>query len=150
MNTINNRTQILVLGFAAIAALAGGLTSERFTSNRLLVAAVFSGAIPLVCVFVFWVWLSEAVRSHRVGYYLASGVEARINAKLGRLVVAWEAGLWTRILPRDEVWGPSMMALALVGVLAAAAPWFGVFVTNTPIGLRGQPLYEGVFRLSCG
>ncbi len=142
MNTINNRTQILMLGLAAIAALAGGtLTSDRLTSSKLLVAAVFSGAIPLVCVFVLLVWMSEAIRCHRVSYYLASAVEARINAKLGRLTVTWEAALWT-VLPRDELWGPSMMALALVGVFAAAAPWLGVLVTGTPIALQGRPLYE--------
>lgn len=88
MNTINNRTQILVLGLAAMAALAGAsLTSERLMANRLAIIGVFSAAIPLVCVFVFLVWMGEAIRSHRVGYYLASAVEARINAKLGRLVV---------------------------------------------------------------
>jgi hypothetical protein len=143
MNTINNRTQILVLGLAAIAAIAGAsISSSSLTSNSILRIGVFSGAIPLVCVFVFFVWMSEAVRSHRVGQFLASAVEAAINAKLGRLVMSWEAGLWTGLLPRDEWWGPSMMALAVVGILAATAPWVGVLLAGTSVGLHGRPLYE--------
>jgi hypothetical protein len=143
MNTINNRVQILVLGFAAIAAFAGAaVTSDRLSKDPFLVIAVFSGVIPLVCVFVFMVWLSEAIRSHRVGYHIASDVEARINAKLGRLAVTWETALWTGILKRDEKWGPSMMALAIVGALGALAPWCGVYVTNTGVDLHGRLLWE--------
>jgi hypothetical protein len=143
MNTINNRVQILVLGLAAIGALAGvSVTSDRLPASPVLLAAVFSGAIPVVCVFVFMVWLSEAIRCHRIGYHIASAVEARINAKLERLVVTWEAALWTGILKRDEMWGPSMVALALVGLVGAAAPWCGVFLTGTSIGFHGRLLWE--------
>ncbi len=143
MNTINNRTQILILGLAAMAALAGGsMTIDGLAQNRILVTAVFSAAIPLVCVFVLLVWLSEAMRSHRVGYFLASAVEARINAKLGRLALTWEGALWAGFLPRDELFGPSMMSLAVVGVFAAASPIFGLLLAGTPIVLQGDPLWE--------
>jgi len=79
------------------------------------------------------VWVSEAVRSHRVGYFLAADVEARVNEKLGRLVMIWEASLWAGNQPRDELFGPSMMALGVVGILAGAAPFLGLILTNTPI-----------------
>jgi hypothetical protein len=38
-------------------------------------------------VFILFVWLTEAVRSHRVGYFLAADAEARLNAKLGCLAM---------------------------------------------------------------
>lgn len=133
MNTINNRIQILLLGVAAVGALIGGaLTIDDPTAKPLVVRAVFSLAIPLVAVFVLFVWISEAVRSHRVGYFLAADAEARINAKLGRLVMSWEAGLWAGNMPRDELFGPSMMALGVFGLVAAAAPFCGLALTGIP------------------
>jgi hypothetical protein len=138
MNTINNRTQILLLEVAAI----GALTIDNLPDKPVLVYTIFSGAIPLTCVFVFMVWLSEAIRSHRAGYFLAACTEAKINAKLGRLVISWEATLWTGKLPRDELFGPSMMALGVVGLLALAAPLFGLFLTRVDIGWTGRPLLQ--------
>ena len=76
--------------------------------------------------FIFLVWLSEAVRAHRVGYYIASAVEVRINAKLGKLVITWEAALWTGFIPRDELFGPSMMSLRIIGLFAVLSPWLGI------------------------
>lgn len=35
-----------------------------------------------------------------------------------------------------------MMAVALVGAFAGAAPWFGVLLAGTQIGLHGRILYE--------
>lgn len=134
MNSINNRTQILMLGLTAIAALtAAPLTIDDLSTKPLLVHAIFSAAIPLVCAFILLVWVSEAVRAHRVGYHLAAETEARINALLGRLVVSWEASLWTGFYPRDEKGGPSMMALVLIGILAGLAPAFGLVVLGSPM-----------------
>ncbi len=143
LNTISNRIQTMVLGLTAISALMGGaLATNQLTANKSILIGVFSGAVPLVSVFVILVWLSEAVRSHRVGHYLASVVEARVNAKLGRLALSWEAALWTQILPRDELFGPSMMSMGIIGVIAAISPWCGVFLSGTNIALEGRPLYE--------
>lgn len=132
MNTVNNRVQVLILGAAAIAALVGGaLTIDKPEERKLLLWALFSLVVPLTCVFVLLVWVSEAVRAHRVGSFLAGDVEARINAKLGRLVLSWEAALWTGAVPRDERWGPSMMALGAIGVVGLAAPVLGIVLTGT-------------------
>jgi hypothetical protein len=129
LNTVNNRVQILILGIAAIGAVAGGaLAIDEPTKNAEIVTALFSGAIPMLCMFVLFVWVSEAMRSHRVGSFLAGDAEARVNAKLGRLTLTWEASLWAERQPRDEMFGPSMMALAVVGLLAGLAPPFGLFV----------------------
>jgi len=133
MNSTNNRIQVLILGFAAMAALVGGaLTLEKPTENKLLVYALFSLAVPTTGVFVLLVWLSEAVRAHRVGSFLAGDVEARINARLSKLVMSWEAALWTGGLPRDELGGPSMMALLLLLALAGLAPLFGWWLSAEP------------------
>jgi hypothetical protein len=143
MNTINNRVQVMVLGLTAIAALVGGsFTIDGLAQKRVLVFAVYSFSVPAICIFVFMVWLSEAMRSHRAGHYIASEIEARINLKLGRLVMTWEASLWTGILPRDEMLGPSMIALGIPGMLAVLAPAFGMFITGTEVNLSGPPLYE--------
>ncbi|MCH8013077.1 MAG: hypothetical protein IIA61_14220 [Candidatus Marinimicrobia bacterium] len=132
LQTINNRVQIMMLGIAAIAALAGGsLTIEDPASSRNIIYAVFSGGIPLVSIFVLLVWAGEAMRSHRAGYFLAADVEAHINQKLGRFIMNWETALWAGRLERDEMRGPSMMAFAVIGVVALAAPWFGVFLSGT-------------------
>lgn len=134
MNTINNRVQVMMLGMAAMGALvAGVLTIDDPVASKLPIFAIFSIAIPLVAIFVLLVWISEAVRCHRVGYFLAADCEARINAKLGRLVMTWEASLWAGSLPRDELFGPSMMAMFVVGLLSCLAPFFGLLLTQTPI-----------------
>ena len=145
MNTVNNRIQVLVFGAAAIAALVGGaLTIDKPEEHKLLVWALFSLAVPIVYVFILLVWVSEATRSHRVGSFLAGDVEAKINAKLGRLVLCWEAALWTGALPRDERRGPSSVALAIIGVVAVSAPVFGLAVVNTD----WLPLSRWVLQLS--
>ncbi len=137
----NRGRYILMLGVAGIAALAGGsLTVGDLANKKELVYAVFSGAIPVVCAFVLLVWVSEAVRCHRVGYHLAAETEARINALLGRLSMTWEASLWTGFYSRDEKLGPSMMALALIGILAGAAPLCGLWLSDTPLDPLWVPL----------
>jgi hypothetical protein len=136
MNSINNRTNILMLGIAAVGALGGAAATLAKTSENgaaassqtsdFLVGGILSIAIPTVCAFVFLVWMSRAFRAHRVGYFLASTVEAAINARLGRLAMTWEAALWTGILPRDELFGPSMMALVLILLIGAISPLVAV------------------------
>jgi hypothetical protein len=137
LQTINNRTQITLLGITAIAALVGGsLTIGNPQGSRNIIYAVFSGAIPLISIFILLVWAGEAMRSHRVGYFLAADMEARINNKLGRFVMNWETALWSGQLPRDEMFGPSMVSFGVIGILALAAPWFGISlsgVNNIPI-----------------
>lgn len=123
LGTINNRTQILLLGITAISALVGGsLTIQDPQTNKVIIYAVFSGAIPLVSIFILLVWAGEAMRASRVGYFLAADMEARINQKLGRFTMNWEAALWAGLLPRDEMFGPSMMSFAVIGMLAVASP----------------------------
>ena len=135
LSSVGNRVQALVFGLASVAAVSGALlTRDNLSTEPLLVAGVFSIAIPLFCLFVYFVWMSEAIRSHRVGYYLAAVVEARINQKLERLTMAWEASLWTRLQKRDERFGPSMVAVGLVGLFGLGAPWFGVFLAHMHIG----------------
>jgi len=129
LQTISNRVQILLLGIAAIGALVGGsLTIGNPQASRNIIYAIFSGAIPLVSIFVLFVWTGEAMRSSRVGYFLAAEVEARVNQKFGRLVMNWETNLWAGAQKRDELWGPSMMAFVIVAMIAAASPWCGVFL----------------------
>ncbi|MEO6332458.1 MAG: hypothetical protein ABIP09_07915 [Gemmatimonadaceae bacterium] len=136
LQTIGNRIQILLLGIAAVGALVGGsLTIDDPQASRKVIYAIFSGAIPLVCIFILFVWAGEAMRSSRVGYFLAADVEATINHKLGRFVLNWEANLWAGAQDRDEMWGPSMMAFVVIGLVAAAAPWCGVLFS----GLGGVP-----------
>ena len=132
MNGANNRIQVLIFGAAAIAALVGGaLTIDKPEEHKLLLWGLFSLALPLTCIFVLLVWVSEAIRVHRASAFLAGDVEARINAKIGRLVLYWEAALWTAALPRDERRGPSMMALLVVGLIALASPFFGIVISKT-------------------
>jgi hypothetical protein len=141
MNTINNRIQIMVFGLAAAGALAtGALAIPALRGSPIVVVGVFSYAIPLVYIYIVLTWLSEAIRAARVGYYIASSSEARINAKLGRLVLTWEAALWTGLLPRDELGGPSMLALGTLGVVSALSPLLGLTVNGTDVSLTGRPL----------
>ncbi len=129
MQSINNRAQILLLGVTAISALIGGsLTIQDPQSSRILIYSIFSGAIPLVFIFVLFVWAGEAMRAQRVGYFLTAEMEARINRKLGRFIMNWESALWSGILPRDEIFGPSMMSLAVLGFLATVSPWLGIIL----------------------
>jgi hypothetical protein len=147
LQTISNRVEILLLGIASVGALVGGsLTIDDPQASRKVIYAVFSGAIPLVCIFVLFVWAGEAMRSARAGYFLAADVEARINQKLGRFVQK-----------RDEMWGPSMMAFVIIAIVALAAPWCGVLLSGLdgvariwPIVAVGVPylfLAAGAFYL---
>lgn len=132
LQTINNRTQILLLGITAIAALIGGsLTIQNPQTSKTIIYAIFSGAIPLISIFILLVWSGEAMRAHRVGYFLAADMEARINQKLGRFAMNWESALWSGLMPRDEMFGPSMMSFVVIGVLALASPWFGILLGGT-------------------
>ncbi|MEP0873619.1 hypothetical protein NDA01_28065 [Trichocoleus desertorum AS-A10] len=144
LQTLNNRTQITLLGLTAIAALvAGSLTIEKPEESRTIIYAVFSGAIPLICIFILLSWAGEAMRAHRVGYFLAADVEARINKKLGRFVMNWETALWTGQLPRDEMFGPSMVSFFVIGILSVAAPWFGINL----IGIKNTAVIEQVLAV---
>ena len=129
LQTINNRVQILMLGIAAIGALVGGsLSIGNPLASRNIIYAIFSGAIPLISIFVLFVWIGEAMRSSRVGYFLAADIEAAVNEKLGRFIMKWETNLWVGTQKRDEMWGPSMMAFVIIAVIALASPWCGLLL----------------------
>src|SRR5262245_4068010 len=88
-NSINNRIIVLSYGLVALGTLAGGASaiqglSERAAANAsaLVFHLTFCGAIPLVAVCVLMIWLSEALRSSRVGSFLAADVEPQINQHL--------------------------------------------------------------------
>jgi hypothetical protein len=145
LNTITTRAQTIVFGLAAVAALfAGPFALGDPAKQRNLTIAVFSGAVPIVSLLVLLVWVGEAMRMKRVSEYLASDIEARINRKFGRLVLAWEACLKTGVLPRDDRFGPSATILAVFFAFAVASPLIGVWVTETPVRLwsQGSPLWE--------
>ena len=133
LQTIANRVKIMLLGLGAIGALIGGsLTIKKPDEgmNVFIILAVFSIIIPLICIFILIVWAGEAIRSARAGYFLASTVEAQINQKMGRFVMTWETALWAGKLPRDEMWGPSMVSFLFFGIMALAAPCFGVLLSG--------------------
>lgn len=141
LNTINNRTQIIFLGIASIGAVFGGaLTIENPGNNRFLISAIFSFVIPFICAFILLIWAGEAMRCHRVAYFIASELEARINAKFRRLVLFWESFLWSGLLPRDEMFGPSMLSMALLGILSVLSPVFGFIYSGAPWLPLTQPL----------
>jgi hypothetical protein len=129
LNTITNRNTLLAYGLVAIGAVVGGaLTSSSVSDNPLVIAAVFSIAIPLLTCFTLLVWLIEATRSRRAGFYLASTVEPRINALVRNLALTFEGALWSGLMPRDEMLGPSMMSLAVFGLIGAGAPVLGLAI----------------------
>jgi len=129
LQTINNRVQILMLGIAAIGALVGGsLSIGNPLASRNIIYAIFSGAIPLISIFVLFVWTGEAMRSSRVGYFLAADIEATVNQKLGRFIMNWETNLWAGTQKRDEMWGPSMMAFVIIAIIAFVSPWCGLLL----------------------
>lgn len=144
MGTISTRAQTVVFGLAAIAALlAGPFALGDPGRQRGLTIAVFSAGLPIVSLLVLLVWVGEAMRMKRVSEYLASDIEARINRKFCRLVLAWEACLKTGILPRDDRFGPSACILALFLGLAFGSPLIGVWVTGTSLTVvGGRPLWE--------
>lgn len=137
LETIKNRIQILTLGIGVIGAqIVGAIGIENPTKNKLLVVSLFSFAIPVTAAYILLLWVSEAIRSHRIGYYLASECEARINRLLGSLVLSWEAFLWTGILPRDEFGGPSMMAMLLIGIMSLMSPLIGLYLARPEMSMK--------------
>lgn len=141
LNSINNRVQILLLGLAAIGAITGGtLTIEHPAEKKILIYTIFSGVIPLIYIFVLFTWMSEAMRAHRAGNFLAANVETQINKKFGRSLLTWETSLWLGTHPRDEWFGPSMMSLATLSVIIGVAPLFGLLFSCTPIVPLATPL----------
>jgi hypothetical protein len=145
LNAINNRLQLLLLALAAVGALVGGALSIDEPLKRVVaVTLMLSVAVPLMSCLVLVVWAGEAMRMKRVGHYLASDVEPRINRKIGRLVVSWEQALYTGALPRDEFSGTSMYVGVVFGLAALVAPIVGLQITGTPVtwSLIGQPLWQ--------
>jgi hypothetical protein len=137
LETIKNRIQILTLGIGAIGAqIVGALSIAEPAKNKLLVVSLFSFSIPVTGVYIILLWVSEAIRSHRIGYYLASECEARINRLFGRLVVSWEASLWTGLLPRDELGGPSMVVLVMIGLISGLSPLIGLSLVRSAMSPR--------------
>lgn len=135
MNTITNRIQVMLVGLAVVGALAGGaLTIDDPAARPVVILAIFSLAVPLICVFVLLAWVSEARRSARLGRYLATDVEPLINAKLGRYLMRWEAALWSGYVPRDEFGGPSMLTMWVFGLVGILSPPFGRIIQGRPAG----------------
>lgn len=127
LEVTRSRLQISTVGIAAIGALmAGSLSIDNPSKNELLVFSLFSFAIPVTGSYVVLLWVSEAVRSNRIGHFLASESEAKINRLLGRMVLSWEASLWSGLQPRIERWSPSRIALGLIGIISLCSPVIGL------------------------
>ena len=84
------------------------------------------GINGLICVFVLINWLGEACRCQRVSYFLAAEVEPKINDLLEYEAMNWEISLNGGKLRRDEIFGPSMVALLIVGLLGGITPVLAV------------------------
>ena len=138
LNTVTNRSQIIVLGLAVIGAVyAGSMQIEDTVKDSNLVTLLFSGAIPIVTLIVLILWVGEAMRMKRVSEFLAGDVEAKINRKFGRLVLTLEQCLNTGILPRDERRGPSIIIFILLTANALLSPLIGLHLSGRNYAIIG-------------
>lgn len=130
LNTSNNRITLFIAGIAAVITSGTAAVSLQESVGKLTVKLAFSGAIPVFSSIVLLVWLGEAVRSHRVGYYLAAEIEPKINALAGQRTMSWEMDLWSGRLSRDEAFGPSNIILLIFGLISATSPFVGLAITG--------------------
>jgi hypothetical protein len=140
LNAISNRPQVLLVGVAAVGALwSAPITIENDVLRAQTVPLVYSMIVPLTILLLLVVWIGEAARINRVHRFMASDVEAKINRKLGRMVVTWETSLRVGLMPRDEFAGPTFIVTAVLTLLSWSSPLIGLLMTDRTWHWTGWP-----------
>ncbi len=128
LKSIEWRHTLFSAGFGSIIVVAGGAIAlnNNLSNDSSALLFTLSYVIPVICIFVLISWMGEAIRCQRVSYFIASDVEPQINEILERNVMRWEIGLNSGAMPRDEMLGPSMFLLGIVGLVSGICPIVGV------------------------
>lgn len=95
LDSINNRSQIVSFGLAAVGVFAAAVfASERAAANAALVRLVFGIGVPAISLLILYIWLGEVERMMRAGEFMVA-LEQRINRELDPAspTLAWEGHL---------------------------------------------------------
>lgn len=127
LQSISNRTQIVSFGLGTLGVLAGGLFAADKPSTS-LVFGIFSVALPVMSVLIYYSWFAEFERMVRAGRHLQR-LEQKINLTFGReaRVLSWELGLENKRLLYPYL----AIAMLFLGI-AAFAPCLGIWYSAPP------------------
>lgn len=93
LNTINNRNTILSFGLATIGAIFVGSIVTYSTGTYLLISGLLLIiVIPVISIFVLFIWLGEYERMQRAGRFLVE-LERKINKEASKELLTWETRL---------------------------------------------------------
>ena len=124
-NNINNRNKIISFGLATIGLIfASMFSADAATRTPILVLIVFCFVIPVISIFVLYLWLGEVERMVRAGDYLRE-LEDRINSILDKekTTLRWEKWI---ISKERQIKYLYLVVILFFLFLACASPLIGI------------------------
>ena len=91
LTAMGSRNTILSFGLATVGAIFTASIATQFgDSPSPFSSTILAVVIPIVCVFVLFMWLGEYQRMQRAGRFLV-GLEKRINDEAKKELLSWES-----------------------------------------------------------
>ena len=93
MVAMGSRNSILSFGLATMGAIfTASVATQTGESPSPFASLILSIIVPLISVFVLYMWLGEYQRMQRAGKFIA-GLEKRINTEKNKELLSWETSL---------------------------------------------------------
>jgi len=93
LNSMNNRNTIISFGLATIGAIfAGSIVAYTTGTYSLISSLALILVIPIISIFVLFMWLGEYERMQRAGKFIAK-LEDKINVEASKKLLTWETHL---------------------------------------------------------
>ncbi len=94
LQCLGHRLRIMSFGLATAGLLTVAALTAVERDHKQVASFLLAIIVPLTCILVQVVWLSEVRRGRRASFYLR-GLERRVNAYLGSRALGWEEELRT-------------------------------------------------------
>lgn len=124
-NNIDNRIKIISFGLATIGLIfASMFSADAATRTPTLVLTVLCFGIPVISIFVLYLWLGEVERMMRAGDYLRK-LEDEINGILDKeeTTLQWEKWI---ISKKRQIKYPYLAVILFFLLLACTSPLIGM------------------------
>jgi hypothetical protein len=141
LTSMSNRNSILSFGPGTIGAiLTASIAVELVKEISEISGLMLILAVPIISIFVVFIWLGEYERMQRAGKFLGEldkGLESRINDMVGGEPLTWETRLRLRQRPLHMLY-PYFFTVLLLTAIGLISLYIGYSVANSLVPLVGQ------------
>jgi hypothetical protein len=125
--SMGGRNSVLSFGLATIGAVfTASIATQIGESPSVFSSIILAIVIPIICIFVLFMWLGEYQRMQRAGKFLAK-LEQRINKEAKKELLSWESKLRSK---RKHMKYPYNTTVLLLMIISFASHLIGAISSD--------------------